>query len=87
MQILEYHDQRLIEAFAQEDSLDRVQRATLLNLAVHLRQWIGCVSNPEQREQIRQCVFQRAIEHQQPTADFLPPLAAIVLRRDSEVVV
>jgi hypothetical protein len=43
MEILEYNDQRLIEALAQQDSFDSVQRAALLHLAVHLCQRIGCV--------------------------------------------
>ena len=62
VQVLEDHHQRLVERLAQQDALDRIERAPLADLRVHLRQRIVALDDPEQREQIRQRVLQRAIQ-------------------------
>ena len=41
--------------------------------------------NPEQREQVGQCVFQTAVEHQHFAAHFLAPRALVVGRLNPEV--
>ncbi len=86
VEVLEDHHQRLIEALAQHDALDRVQRAPLLDLPVHLRQRIVALDDAEQTEQIGQRVFQTSIEREHASGYLLAALAFIVLGRNVEVV-
>jgi hypothetical protein len=53
-EVFEDHHQRLIEALAQNDAFDRLQRAALLDLPVHLSQRIVTLDDAEQTEQIGQ---------------------------------
>jgi len=48
VQILEDHHQRLVERFAQQNPLDRLERPPLLQLPVHLRQRIGAFNDAKQ---------------------------------------
>ena len=43
VQVLENYNQRLVEALAHEDSLDRLQRTPLADLRIHLRKRIVLV--------------------------------------------
>jgi len=50
VEILEDYNQRLVETPAQQNPFDRVQRTSLLDLAVHLRQRIVTLDDTEQAE-------------------------------------
>ena len=71
VQVLKDHHQRLIERFAQKNALDSIERAPLLYLSIHLRKRIFAFDDSEQREQIRQRVFERPIECQYVAGYFL----------------
>ena len=66
MQVLEDQHQRLVEALAQQDALDRLQRPAPFDLRIHLGERIFAFLNAEQRKQVRQRVFQRTIERPGP---------------------
>ena len=86
MEVFENHHQRLIERFAQSYALDRLQRAPLPDLPVHLREWIITLDNTEQAEQIGQCVFQTSIERYDSSCDLLAALALIVPGGNVEII-
>jgi len=86
VQVLEDQDQRLVEAFAQQDAFERIMRAPPPNLRVHLSQWIFGFLDSKQRKDVRQRVFQRMIQFQYLSDDFLAPLPRIILGNDSQVV-
>ncbi len=48
MQVFEDHRQRLVETLAQQDAFDRFERAPLLDLPIHLREWIVALDDAEQ---------------------------------------
>ena len=58
VQVLKDDHQRLVERFSQQNSLERLERAPLADVRVHLREWIVALDDPEQREQIWQRVFE-----------------------------
>ena len=53
--------------------------------ALHPRKWICPLNQPEQAEQVRQRVFQRAVENRDSSGDLLATGARVVLRQDLEV--
>ena len=57
-----------------------------LNLRIHLGQRIVAFLDAEQRENVRQGVFQGTVEPQHLADHLLAPLARVVLRGDPEVV-
>ena len=85
MQVLEYHHQRLVEALAHEDALDGFQGAALANLRVHMRKRVVTFDDAEQRKEVRECVFERAIQREYPSVHLLTPGALIVIAGDLEV--
>ena len=93
MKVLENDDERLVEAFAQEDALDSLEREAPPRMRVHagertvVRFCRVAVLETEQRDEKRQGIFQRAIEHQDFAADFFTAAAAIVAGGDREIVV
>jgi hypothetical protein len=87
MQVLEDHHQRLIERLAQQYPLDSVECAPLAHLRVHLRQRIVAVGDAEQAEQVRQGIFEAAIERDHAACNLFTPLAAVVAGVDTEVAV
>ena len=50
MQVFEDHQQCMVQRVAQDDALDRVERALALDRRVHLGQRIGTIRNTEQGE-------------------------------------
>src|SRR5262249_46176560 len=85
MKVLEDHHQRLIEALAQQQPLDRVQRAALANLRVHLGEGINRFGNSEQSKQVRDGILEGTIERENFAVNLLAPRARIVFARDLEV--
>ena len=81
VQVLEDHDQRLVEALAHQYPLDRLQRPPPPDLRVHLRQRVVALDDAEQGEtDMAGCLpaFGRA-----PTtapADLLAPGALVIFR-------
>jgi hypothetical protein len=62
MEVLEHNDQRLVEAFAQQDALEGILRALPPNLRIHLGERIVTLVDSEQTENVRHGVFQRTVE-------------------------
>ena len=88
VQILEDHHQRLVEALAQQNAFDRIERPPPLHLPVHLRQRIVvALHDSEQTEQVWPRVFQGRIERDDPSVDLLAPRPRVVLRRNTEITV
>jgi hypothetical protein len=85
VQVLEHRDERLIEALAQQQPLDRIERAAAPDVGIHFRQRVA-LGDSQQRKQIGQGAFEGAIEHQHLAADLLPPLALVVIGSDLEIV-
>jgi hypothetical protein len=78
--------ERLVEALAQHDAFDCLQRAPRLDLPIHLRQRIVTIDDSKQAEQVGQRVFQTSIEDRDLTRDLLAALAFIVRRRNVEII-
>ena len=85
MEVLEDHDQRLVERFAQENPLDRVERAPLASLHLDLRDLTVLVAQAEQSVQVRECILERAIESEDLAVNLLAPRALVVLGADLEI--
>ena len=86
VEVLEDHHQRLIQTLAQHDAFDRLQRAPLPDLPVHLSQRIVALDDSKEAEQVGQRVFQASIEDRDLAGDFFAALAFIVRSRNVEVV-
>ncbi|MNT02603.1 hypothetical protein D3C72_1371070 [compost metagenome] len=86
LQILNDQFQRLGQALAHQQPLDRLERALPADLGVHLRQRRARLGGAQQVEQIGQAVFQRAVQGQHLAGELFAPPALIVLRRDLAVV-
>ena len=78
MQVLEDHHQRVLERLAQDDPLDRFERAPAPDLRVHLGQRIGAFLYSEQSQQVRQRIAERRVECGKRGTDFLAPRGRIV---------
>ena len=55
MQVFEDDDQRLVETFAQDDALDRIERATLAGSRFNLRNLTVLVTEAKQPVKVWQC--------------------------------
>jgi hypothetical protein len=86
MQVLEDDHQRLLQALAQENPLDRFQRAAFLDLPVSLREWIVALDDSEQAEQVWHCIFEATVEYRDFACDLFAPLALIVGSGTREIV-
>src|SRR5713101_7266718 len=80
VQILEDRHQRLVERFAQQDALDRLERAALADLRIHLRNRVIAFHNPQQRIEVGNGIFQSAIQLQQLAKDFLSAAPTVIFR-------
>ena len=87
VQILEDHDQGLVEALAQQDALDGFQGAAPARLCVHLDRIAGRLLDSKEREEQRQCVLQYAIEREDLAGYLFAALTRVILGLDLEVVV
>src|ERR1700675_4574672 len=87
MQILEYDEQRLVEALAQENAFNRFQSTPLPEMCIHLGQRFGCFLDAEEREHVGQRVLESAVEHQHLAAYLLTPLARVVFSFDLEIII
>src|ERR1700722_10925489 len=87
MQVFEDDNQRLVQALAQQDALDRVQRPPLLDLPVHLRKRVATFDDSKQRKEVRNCVFEGAIQREYLAVHFLAPGVLIFFSVDLEVTV
>src|SRR4051794_2514834 len=85
MQVFKYYNERLIEALAQQQALDGVKRALTANLRVHLLQRRSWFSQPQQEEQIRQNIFQTAVECEHPPGDLLPSLSFVIVHTELKI--
>src|SRR6266851_202728 len=85
MEVLEDHEQRLIEGRAQQNSLDSLQRSLLSDFAVHRRQRIGLSRDAEQTEEIGQSILEAAVEYCDLACHLLAALALIVFGGDAEI--
>ena len=79
MQVFEDHYQRLVEALAQQDALDRVERAPLASLHLDLRDLTVLIAQAEQPVQVGECILERAIEREDLAVNLLAPRALVVL--------
>ena len=61
MQVFEDHHQRVLQRVAQDEALDRFERAQAPDLRVHLSQRIGGFLDSEQRQQIGQQLAERRV--------------------------
>src|SRR5438093_6018842 len=86
LQILEDEFEGLIETLAYQQPLHRVKRAPASDLWVHLLEGGSRVRNPQQKKEIGQGVFQATIEHEHFAANFLSPLALIIVHGDLKVI-
>src|ERR1700722_2017487 len=86
MQVLEDHDERLVQAFAQQQALDRVERTAPSDFGIKARELIVAFRHLEQSEKIRQSVLQRSIEDQDLSGYSLAALARVVFRGNREIV-
>ena len=85
MEVLEYQHQRLVQAFAQQNPLDRLERAPPTNLRIHLGKRIGAFHQSEQPEQIRQRVFQCAVERDDLAVDLFAARADVIFGCDAKI--
>src|SRR4030095_15317905 len=79
VQVFADEDEGLIETLAQEQALKRLKVAPAANLWVHLLQRGGRLFNTQERKEIRQGIFQAAIECQHFAGDLLLSLAFVIL--------
>jgi hypothetical protein len=86
MQVFEDDDQRLVETFAQDDALDRIERATLAGSRFNLRNLTVLVTEAKQPVKVWQCVFERPIENRDLASHLLAPRALIIIDGDPEIV-
>src|SRR5262249_25159172 len=85
VQVFKHKNERLIEALAQPQLLQRLQRPPPPNLGVHLLQVGSQVVDAQERKEIGQRVLQAAVQGQHLARDFLPPLALLVFNRNVKV--
>src|ERR1700735_4336728 len=85
MKVLENYDQWLVEAFAQQDALDRIERATLASLRLDLGNLAVLVSQTEQSVEVRESVLQRGVEREAPPGDLLASRALVIFGNYLEV--
>src|SRR5215470_6907367 len=85
VQVFKDQAQRLIQALAQEQLLERVKRPLSANLRIHLLQRRGLFFNAQQGKQIGQRVFQVAVQHEDFATHLFPPFPLINLRLNVEV--
>ena len=85
VQVLEDDDERLVEALAHDEALDRLARAAASNGSVHLVEARVARRNSEQREQMRQRIFERAVERQHLAGDLFAPRALVVTVGDTKI--
>src|ERR1700691_4373027 len=78
VQVLEDHDDRLLEAFAQDYTLDRVERPLQLDRWRHLRERICALYDAEQSEQVWQRVFEGRGEPRKYVAHLLSPRRPVI---------
>lgn len=72
VQVFKDKNEGLVETLAQEHLLERLKRPPAPDLRVHLGQVRLLVIDAEQCKQIRQCVFEAAVQFQHLANDFLP---------------
>ncbi len=87
VQVFEDHHQRLIERFAQQQPFDGFEGTALLDLRIHLQERVLAFDDSQQRVEVRNGIFQRAIEFQQLSEDLLSTPAAVVFRSYFEIAV
>src|SRR5260370_21234121 len=85
MEVLELDDQRLAEALAHQNPLDRLQGPPPSGLRVQWRQRVVTLGNAKQGIQVWQGVFQRSVENHDLARDLLAPGARVIFRSDLEV--
>jgi len=78
MQVFEDDHGWLIQAFPNNDALDRIQSALTPDWSVHLRQRVGVFLDSEQSPQIRQRVAGCRIERCDSRTDFLASRGCII---------
>ncbi len=87
MQVLEDDDRGLIQAFAQDDALDRIEHTPALDLRVHLGVRVRPVMQSHQGIKQRQRIAERRVKRAQPRLDLVAPRGLVVGALDSEVAV
>jgi hypothetical protein len=87
VQVLEDDDSRLIQAFAQNDALDRIECAPALDLRVHLGNWVRALMQSHQGIEQWQRIVERRVEGSDPRLDLGPPLGLVVGVLDAEVTI
>ena len=87
VQVLKDHHQGLVQRLAQQDPLDRLQRAPRAQPFVHLRQWVIAIDNAEQAKQVGLRIFQGTVENRQAASHLLSPLATVVVGLDAKITV
>ena len=85
VEVLELDDQRLAQALARQNPLDRLQGPPPPGLRVECRQRVVTLGNAKQGIEVRQSVFQRAVENHYLAGDLLAPGALVIFRSDLEV--
>src|SRR5208337_4628224 len=78
-------DQRLVEAFARHDSLDRIECATLACLRFDRGDLLVFIGDTEQPIEVCERVFQRPIQCKHPPGNFLASRALVIRGSDPEV--
>jgi hypothetical protein len=80
MQVFEDKHQRLIEALAQKDALNRILGATPADLRIHLRKRIVALDDTEQCEQMRHgVVLEVGVENRYLARNLFPPSARVIV--------
>ncbi len=87
MQIFEDDNGRLIQAFAQDDALDRVERAPALGVRIHLGMRVRTLMQSHQGIKQRQGIVERPVKRAQPRLDLAASRGLVVRVLDAEVTV
>ena len=85
VQVFEDHYQRLVDTLAQQDALDRLQRASLAGLRLDLRDLLVLIGQAKQPIQVGKRVLQRSIEREHAPGYFLSPRPLVIVGRDLEI--
>jgi len=86
VQILEDHDQRLVQTLAQKQPLQGIESPLTADLCIHLLQHAILIVDAEQREQVRQRVLEAAVERQHLAGYLLSSFTLVVIECDVEII-
>jgi hypothetical protein len=85
VQVLKDDDGGLIQAFAQDEALDRVENPPALDLRIHLRDWVRTLMQSQQSVEQRQRIVERRVEGADPRLNPGPSRGLVVGVFDAEV--